>query len=82
MEYGVMAALWVEDATSAYEDNETWCSFFMEPTVEKDEHGEVVRSGIYIPRRNRSYILWNVKTTMVFLEDIKNKSITIQNQPD
>jgi hypothetical protein len=28
-----VAALWVEDATSR--DNEAWCSFFMEPTVEK-----------------------------------------------
>jgi 4-hydroxyphenylpyruvate dioxygenase len=28
-------------------NDETWCPFFMEPTVEKDEFGEVVRSGIY-----------------------------------
>jgi hypothetical protein len=28
-----VAALWVEDATSAYQDNEAWCS--LEPTVEK-----------------------------------------------
>ena len=43
-----VAALWVEDATSAY--NETikrGARSFMEPTTEKDEHGEVVRSGIY-----------------------------------
>lgn len=41
-------ALWVEDATSAF--NETvkrGARPFMEPTVEKDEQGEVVRSGIY-----------------------------------
>jgi 4-hydroxyphenylpyruvate dioxygenase len=41
-------ALWVEDATSAF--NETvkrGAKPFMEPTVEKDQHGEVVRSGIY-----------------------------------
>jgi 4-hydroxyphenylpyruvate dioxygenase len=34
-----VAALWVEDATSAYQEknNETWCSFFMEPRIEKDD---------------------------------------------
>lgn len=43
-----VVALWVEDATSAY--NETMkrgARSFMEPTTEKDENGEVVRSGIY-----------------------------------
>jgi len=41
-------ALWVEDATSAF--NETvkrGAKPYMEPTLEKDEQGEVVRSGIY-----------------------------------
>ena len=41
-------ALWVDDATHSY--NETvkrGAKPFMKPTVEKDEHGEVVRSGIY-----------------------------------
>jgi 4-hydroxyphenylpyruvate dioxygenase len=41
-------ALWVEDARSAF--NETvkrGAKPFMEPVVEKDERGEVVRSGIY-----------------------------------
>jgi 4-hydroxyphenylpyruvate dioxygenase len=41
-------ALWVDDATASF--NETvkrGAKPFMEPTVEKDEHGEVVRSGIY-----------------------------------
>jgi len=41
-------ALWVEDARSAYEETvKRGAKPFMEPTVEKDEHGEVVRSGIY-----------------------------------
>ncbi len=43
-----VVALWVEDATSAY--NETMkrgARSFMEPTIEKDESGEVIRSGIY-----------------------------------
>lgn len=41
-------ALWVEDATSAWEETtRRGAVSFMEPTVEKDVHGEVVRSGIY-----------------------------------
>ncbi|GGD95716.1 4-hydroxyphenylpyruvate dioxygenase [Planktosalinus lacus] len=41
-------ALWVEDATSAFEETtKRGAKPFMQPTIEKDEHGEVVRSGIY-----------------------------------
>jgi 4-hydroxyphenylpyruvate dioxygenase len=41
-------ALWVEDARSAWQETtKRGAKSFMEPTVEKDEHGEVVRSGIY-----------------------------------
>ena len=41
-------ALWVEDATSAWEETtKRGAVSFMEPTVEKDAQGEVVRSGIY-----------------------------------
>jgi 4-hydroxyphenylpyruvate dioxygenase len=41
-------ALWVEDATKSWEETtKRGAVSFMEPTVEKDEHGEVVRSGIY-----------------------------------
>lgn len=43
-----IVALWVEDATSAYQETmKRGARSFMEPTVEKDEFGEVVRSGIY-----------------------------------
>src|SRR6188474_1256330 len=43
-----IVALWVEDARSAFEETtKRGARVFMEPTVEKDEHGEVVRSGIY-----------------------------------
>ena len=43
-----VVALWVEDASSAYEETmKRGARSFMEPTVEKDEFGEVVRSGIY-----------------------------------
>lgn len=41
-------ALWVEDATKAFEETtKRGAKPYMEPTIEKDEHGEIVRSGIY-----------------------------------
>ncbi len=43
-----VVALWVEDARSAYEETtKRGAKSYMEPTVEKDAHGEVVRAGIY-----------------------------------
>ena len=42
-----VVALWVEDATKAYEETmKRGATSYMKPTTEKDEHGEVVRSGI------------------------------------
>ncbi|MFO7703427.1 4-hydroxyphenylpyruvate dioxygenase [Psychroflexus maritimus] len=41
-------ALWVEDAKKSWEETtKRGAKSFMEPTVEEDEHGKVVRSGIY-----------------------------------
>lgn len=41
-------ALWVDDATKAHKETTSrGAKSYMEPVVEKDEHGEVVRSGIY-----------------------------------
>ncbi|UKN00908.1 4-hydroxyphenylpyruvate dioxygenase [Paracrocinitomix mangrovi] len=41
-------ALWVDDATSAWKETTSrGAKSFMEPTVEKDENGEIVRAGIY-----------------------------------
>jgi 4-hydroxyphenylpyruvate dioxygenase len=41
-------ALWVEDAKKSWEETtKRGAKSFMEPTTEKDEHGEVVRAGIY-----------------------------------
>ncbi|NHM06034.1 4-hydroxyphenylpyruvate dioxygenase [Flavobacterium sp. CYK-4] len=41
-------ALWVEDARKAFEETTNrGAKVYMEPTVEKDEFGEVVRAGIY-----------------------------------
>jgi len=41
-------ALWVDDATSAFEETtKRGARPYMEPTIEEDEHGKVVRSGIH-----------------------------------
>lgn len=41
-------ALWVNDARKAYEETTSrGAKSYMEPTVEKDDDGEVVRAGIY-----------------------------------
>ena len=41
-------ALWVDDCRSAYEETtKRGAKSFMEPTVEKDEHGEIIRAGIH-----------------------------------
>lgn len=41
-------ALWVEDARNAWKETTSrGAKSFMEPTVEKDEHGEVIRAGVY-----------------------------------
>ena len=43
-----IVALWVDDAKNAYEETtKRGAKSYMEPTVEKDEYGEVVRAGIY-----------------------------------
>ena len=43
-----VVALWVEDARKAYEETiKRGAKSYMEPIVETDEHGEVVRAGIY-----------------------------------
>ena len=41
-------ALWVDDARSAYkETTKRGAKSYLEPTVETDEHGEIVKAGIY-----------------------------------
>ena len=43
-----VVALWVEDARKAYEETTSrGAKSYMEPTVETDEDGEIVRAGIY-----------------------------------
>lgn len=41
-------ALWVDDATKSFEETvKRGAKPYMEPTKETDEHGEIIRSGIY-----------------------------------
>ncbi len=41
-------ALWVDDARKSFEETtKRGAKIFLEPTVEKDEHGEIVKAGIY-----------------------------------
>ncbi|MFT5926525.1 MAG: 4-hydroxyphenylpyruvate dioxygenase [Rubritalea sp.] len=43
-----VVALWVEDARKAFEETtKRGAKPYLQPTVEKDEHGEVVKAGIY-----------------------------------
>lgn len=43
-----VVALWVDDARKSYEETvKRGAKSYQEPVVEKDEHGEVVRAGIY-----------------------------------
>ena len=43
-----VVALWVDDARKAYQETTTrGAKSYMEPTVETDEDGEIVRAGIY-----------------------------------
>ncbi|MBT8260077.1 MAG: 4-hydroxyphenylpyruvate dioxygenase [Bacteroidia bacterium] len=43
-----VVALWVEDAKSAYEETtKRGAKSYLEPVVEKDEYGEVVKAGIH-----------------------------------
>ncbi len=41
-------ALWVDDAKKAYEETTSrGAKSYLAPTVEKDEHGEIIKAGIY-----------------------------------
>lgn len=43
-----IVALWVDDARAAYEETtKRGAKSYMEPTVMEDEHGEIVKAGIY-----------------------------------
>jgi len=43
-----VVALWVADAKKSWEETtKRGAKSYMEPTIEKDEHGEIVRAGIY-----------------------------------
>ena len=69
-------ALWVEDARSAWEETtKRGAVSFMEPTVEKDAHGEVVRAGIYTYGETVHMFCGTQKLHRCFLTGLPNLGI-------
>jgi 4-hydroxyphenylpyruvate dioxygenase len=63
-----VVALWVEDATKAWEETtKRGAKSFMEPTIEQDENGEVVRAGIYTYGETVHMFVERKKYTGIFL---------------
>jgi hypothetical protein len=80
METGKSSSLWVEDATSAYEENhETRGTFFYGANRRKTNTGSGSLWNLYL---GETVHICNVKTIMVFsYQDIKNgNQIIIQKQ--
>jgi 4-hydroxyphenylpyruvate dioxygenase len=76
-----IVALWVEDATSAYEETmKRGAVSFMEPTVEKDEFGEVIRSGIYTYGETVHLFVERKNYTGVFLPGYKAVNKTFKTK--
>ena len=75
-------ALWVEDATKAWQETtQRGAKSYMEPKVEEDEHGRVVRSGIYTYGETVHIFVERKDYKGVFLPGYKNgKAITTQLQ--
>ena len=76
-----VVALWVEDARKAYEETTNrGAKSYMEPAVEKDEHGEVVRAGIYTYGETVHMFVERKNYTVLFYQVLKNGNrITTQN---
>src|SRR5580704_9087 len=65
-------ALWVEDARKAFEETtKRGAKPYMEPVVEKDEFGEVVRSGIYTYGETVHMFVERKNYTGIFLPGFK-----------
>ena len=68
-------ALWVEDAVKSWKETTSrGAKSFMEPTLEKDEFGEVIRSGIYTYGETVHIFVERKNYTGVFYQDLKNGS--------
>ncbi len=67
-----VVALWVEDARKAYQETTArGARSFMEPVVEKDEHGETVRAGIYTYGETVHMFVERKNYTGIFLPGFK-----------
>ncbi len=77
-----VVALWVDDATKAFEETTArGAKPFMEPTKEKDEHGEVVRSGIYTYGETVHIFVERKNYSGVFLPGFKPWKSTYSPKP-
>ncbi|MES2430207.1 MAG: 4-hydroxyphenylpyruvate dioxygenase [Bacteroidota bacterium] len=75
-------ALWVDDARKSFEETTKRGAIpFMEPTVEKDEFGETVRSGIYTYGETVHVFVERKNYTGVFLPGYQAWDSTYQPEP-
>ena len=67
-----VVALWVNDAKKSWEETtKRGAKSYMEPTVEKDEHGKIVRAGIYTYGETVHIFVERKNYTGVFLPGYK-----------
>jgi 4-hydroxyphenylpyruvate dioxygenase len=67
-----VVALWVEDARKAFEETtKRGAKPYLQPTVEKDEHGEVVKAGIYTYGETVHMFIERKNYTGIFLPGFK-----------
>lgn len=77
-----VVALWVDDATAAfYETTKRGAKPFLEPTVEKDEFGQVIRSGIYTYGETVHIFVERKNYTGVFLPGYKSWESDYKPEP-
>lgn len=77
-----VVAIWVDDATKSWEETtKRGAKSFMEPTVEEDEHGKVVRSGIHTYGDTVHIFVERKEYNGVFLPGYKPYNSEFQPEP-
>ncbi len=77
-----VVAIWVDDATKSWEETtKRGAKSFMEPTVEEDEHGKVVRSGIHTYGDTVHIFVERKEYNGVFLPGYKPYTSEFQPEP-
>ena len=75
-------ALWVEDAEKSWKETTSrGAKSYMEPTLEKDEYGEVVRSGIYTYGETVHIFVERKNYKGVFLPGFQKWSSSYETEP-